>query len=79
MYEADYDDIMYEKMKEKKRLIYLYKHLHKEIRESYGRDDESFDDMAFYEFAEDSIERNWVSIQYLIKEMQIINEGEKNE
>jgi hypothetical protein len=87
MCEQDYDEnedlylksIMEQKMREKKRLIFLYKHLHKEIRESYGRDDETFDDMAFLEFAEDSIEKNWVSIQYLIKEMQIINEGKKNE
>ena len=42
------------KMKEKKKLIYLYQELKK--------DDEP-DAMAFLEFAEDSIDDNWKTIQ----------------
>ncbi len=67
MYEKDYDDIMYEKMKEKKRLIYLYKH----FIENYGTNC-----MGFYEFLEDSIEENWKTITKMTIEYR---EREKNE
>jgi len=71
MYEADYDDIMYEKMKEKKKLIYLYKDLKK--------DDEP-NAMAFFEFVEDSIEDNWKTILRIIDELCLEKkEVEKNE
>lgn len=71
MYEQDYDDIMYEKMKEKNRLIYLYQELKK--------DDEP-NAMAFLEFAEDSIEDNWKTIQRIIDESCLEkNEVEKND
>ena len=71
MYEKDYDDIMYEKMQEKNRLIYLYQELKK---------DDKPDAMAFLEFAEDSIEQNWETIQRIIDESCLEkNEVGKNE
>lgn len=72
MYEQDYDDIMESKMREKRKLIYLYKHL----IENYDAKC-----MGFYEFLEDSIEENWKTITKMAEEYRERkkNGDEKNE